>query len=285
MSAASPATGASRSPLRAHVNPSSGAGLHGSGSTGSLTAAFGLRSNSRTYSRSPPPPKPASAVASPSGSRRGLLGSSQLASAAAHSAHVASFADAALAAREARHPTPPGGRQATPPRISTSTSRSPHVFPRSGSARSLPRPPVEDSSDLLGLSAEALRAIIGKERRQREVVELEALDVQKRLKFAEDEVRLWRDRCEELEAGATGVTDSRAGKPRLEPLQGVQAFNVSGNSFEGQPYDAELSAIEGTLDKIYTQRATLSGNLENMRQQMLMTLEVGGAGQVQGTLV
>lgn len=62
---------------------------------------------------------------------------------------------------------------------------------------------------------------------------------------------------------------------------GPQTLEIGfrGETLEEPLYEAELSAIESALDKIYFQRATLTGDLEHIRQRMLSALEEG-AGEV-----
>jgi len=115
------------------------------------------------------------------------------------------------------------------------------------------------------------------------MAEREVADLRKRLRLAGDEVRIWREKCELLEAdlrefkGAVGIgqrEDSNA-----VPTRGLQTSGISGETLEEPLYEAELSAIESALDKIYFQRAAQTGDLEQIRQQMLTTLQEN-AGKV-----
>lgn len=126
---------------------------------------------------------------------------------------------------------------------------------------------------------------MGEERRRREAAEREAADLRKRLRIASDEVRLWREKCELLE---TDLTELRV-PLHLEPRSGQLPLassgcrpvesGASGQSFADPLYEAELSAIENALDKIYVQRKSLTGGLEQIRQRMQESLD-GGRGEV-----
>jgi hypothetical protein len=131
------------------------------------------------------------------------------------------------------------------------------------------------------------RSLLGEERRRREAAEREASDLRKRLKLANDEIRIWREKCELMEEDLTELRATASSEPRHQNLFGAAGFEafdagISNENFEEPLYEAELSAIEGALNEIYVSRATLTGDLEQMRRQMLATLEfgMGSTGEV-----
>jgi len=127
----------------------------------------------------------------------------------------------------------------------------------------------------LALECAQLRASGNEERRKREAAEKEAADLKRRLKLATDEVRIWRGKCELLEADLQEqrlLVDSR---PQTGNL--IEDGGESGDDCDEPLYDAEISAIENALDKIYMERATLTSDLDRVRRRMLTALETSVA--------
>lgn len=123
----------------------------------------------------------------------------------------------------------------------------------------------------LALECAQLRASANEERRKREAAEKEAADLKRRLKLASDEVRIWRGKCELLEADLQEqrlLAESRHVTGNI-----VEDGGESGDDCDEPLYDAEISAIENALDKIYMERATLTSDLDRVRHRMLTALE------------
>lgn len=99
------------------------------------------------------------------------------------------------------------------------------------------------------------------ERRRREAAEREVTELRRRLRTSADEARFWRDKCEALEASA--------GLGRAPPSAALQAD-------EPVPFEAELVAIEHAVDQLCAQRVASSGDLDEVKRQLLVALELSG---------
>lgn len=95
------------------------------------------------------------------------------------------------------------------------------------------------------------------------------------MRLASDEVRIWREKCELLEADMAEMrTSPRVEEPRdFKSLDPTFDLSLSIVNFDEPLHEAELSAIEISLDKIYVQRAALTSDLERIRQQLVATVD------------
>lgn len=95
------------------------------------------------------------------------------------------------------------------------------------------------------------------------------------MRLATDEVRIWREKCELLEADLADVRASASVEKSRDIKSLGPAFDLglSIDNFEEPLHEAELSAIEISLDKIYVQRAALTSDLERIRQQLVATMD------------
>lgn len=134
---------------------------------------------------------------------------------------------------------------------------------------------AEEQSATLALECAQLRSTANEERRRRESAEKEATDLKRRLKLANDEVRIWRGKCELLEADL--LEQRMLSESRREQSNHVQDGGESSEDGEEPLYDAEISAIEIALDKIYMERSSLTSDLDRVRKRMLGAIEAGGA--------
>lgn len=104
------------------------------------------------------------------------------------------------------------------------------------------------------------------ERRRREAAEREVTELRRRLRRAADEVRFWREKCEAVEASTSfGRPVPRGGATReteVEEEPGV--------------LEEELVAIESVVDQLCQQRAAFTGDLEEVKRQLLVALELSG---------
>lgn len=69
-------------------------------------------------------------------------------------------------------------------------------------------------------------------------------------------------------------TSASVEKPRdFKSVDPSFDLSLSIDNFEEPLHEAELSAIEISLDKIYVQRAALTSDLERIRQQLVATMD------------
>mmetsp|Transcript_123134 Transcript_123134/g.195250 ORF Transcript_123134/g.195250 Transcript_123134/m.195250 type:complete len:285 (+) Transcript_123134:93-947(+) len=240
----------SRSPIRAR-GPFNA-------SVNAVSSAFGSRV---TNSRSPPPPRKGSI--SPVVARRGTVSQSD----ANRTAHITSVA---LAAREARHPSP------------APSYSPPSAVPQNSSSINLTTDQLfsADVNVAVALEVNHLRAIANEERRRREQAEQESTDLRRRLRLATEEAKTWREKCKLLESDLKEmrISESRRSSAASQSLDSEKtsspaSVEIIDCNLDTPLYEAELSAIESALDKVYVQRATLTADLEHMRQRLLATLD------------
>jgi len=121
------------------------------------------------------------------------------------------------------------------------------------------------------------------ERRRREAAEREVVELRRRLRRAADETRFWREKCEDLEA-TSGLLGSkpppRAGAPGAPTSRltawAAQAATGADEAEEEEPFEEELAAIESVVDQLCSQRAAFAGDLDEVRRQLSMALELSG---------
>lgn len=103
---------------------------------------------------------------------------------------------------------------------------------------------------------------------QLQISDHEVTELRKRLALANEEARIWRQKCELLEVELQQHSTPASFDPG--PAVGTDKNRISA---EEALLEAHATAIESALDKIYSQRAMLTKEMEVLRQRMRAALE------------